>query len=579
MTMKNILFLLLSLLYYQNINACCAGERYSLTELLLSQSDPRSILLVTIDSSWMDASSNFYSYATVDQVFKNAPKTNKIKIRSGANNSSAGGQLLMKGGQYLLVNGTRDGYLYSGFVCDVFSKSIWERSYSSDLKRQLVSTKGNDYLDLIQEHFEKVNTNYTGSIVYKLNNHIVATGNMKKGKPVGEWQHFDYYQRQKKTFLRSSATYKKGLLHGIVTKYHRGYGDAVNTIMNYEEMKYSNGNLLSHYHFNKDLDGSFYETYKKMVIYTPEYTSYSTTTYYGKDTLRQVENRIKIPFPKGIFAEFPMREINHGVYRKYNRNGDILESGQYWWGAKVGEWQYYNEDGTFKELETYEQPNRLTDRFTTLQPNGMVAIEGSLKNGQPDGEWKSYQGKTIRKTAEFKDGKLDGWVRSYRSDGYVYQRYTYKNGVKDGEAVSFAGKGNIRTQIGHYKNDHKIDEWKEYFSNDNRSMKAKMFFNEDGHLTDAYQSFYENGMPNLKCNYINGMYDGLYQKYNKDGLLIEQGHYRKGQKIGVWKRYLKRKKWYSICDFGTYIPKAIFGHKVVEEGCLYKDLDGNVVTF
>ena len=70
--------------------ACCMEDPTSLTELLVSSTNQRAILLVTVDSSWTDQQYNFWSAATVTKVYKHAPKDTKIFIRSGAGNSSAG---------------------------------------------------------------------------------------------------------------------------------------------------------------------------------------------------------------------------------------------------------------------------------------------------------------------------------------------------------------------------------------------------------------------------------------------------------------------------------------------------------
>ena len=47
----------------------------------------------------------------------------------------------------------------------------------------------------------------------------------------------------------------------------------------------------------------------------------------------------------------------HGPYTNYHTNGQIHSAGNYHRGFPIGEWIYYNEDGTEKERKTFEKHN------------------------------------------------------------------------------------------------------------------------------------------------------------------------------------------------------------------------------
>lgn len=96
-----------------------------------------------------------------------------------------------------------------------------------------------------------------------------------------------------------------------------------------------------------------------------------------------------------------------------------FENGQ---PAKV---QYFNnENQCVREVHYYE--------------NGMVYIEGAVKDGQRTGEWNSY----------FPDGKK-------QSIGY------YENGARTGKAYVYHENGNLYME-GFYKDDHRCGEWITY---------------------------------------------------------------------------------------------------------------------
>ena len=49
-----------------------------------------------------------------------------------------------------------------------------------------------------------------------------------------------------------------------------------------------------------------------------------------------------------------------------------------------------------------------------------------------------------------------------------------------------------------------------------------------------WESFFMNGKPNSVNNYNEGVYEGEYLIYNKDGNLVLKGYYKNGLKYGTW---------------------------------------------
>ena len=87
--------------------------------------------------------------------------------------------------------------------------------------------------------------------------------------------------------------------------------------------------------------------------------------------------------------------------------------------------KYYNKsDQCVKETEFYE--------------SGQVKMEGAMKDGKRDGEWKAY----------FPDGRV-------QSHGY------FKDGKRTGEATVFWQNGNLREE-GFYKEGVHCGHWKWY---------------------------------------------------------------------------------------------------------------------
>ena len=72
-------------------------------------------------------------------------------------------------------------------------------------------------------------------------------------------------------------------------------------------------------------------------------------------------------------------------------------------------------------------------------PNGKVSSEGMIRDGKPDGYWKSYyeDGK-IKSEGNRKNFVLDSTWKFYNDKGLMYLVYTYKNGKKYGDKITFA---------------------------------------------------------------------------------------------------------------------------------------------
>lgn len=135
-------------------------------------------------------------------------------------------------------------------------------------------------------------------------------------------------------------------------------------------------------------------------------------------------------------------------------------------------------------------------------PGGkQLSSEGTLRNGKPDGYWKSYHENGILKSeGNRKDFKLDSLWKFYSDSGIVTAEYFYKEGVKDGLQKVYYESGVIQME--------EMD-----------SMGIKHG------ITKLYD---ENGKLNKVIPYKNGVENGLMREYNKDGVLITVTNFRNG---------------------------------------------------
>ena len=544
--------------------ACCAGEPYSLTELLVNPEDERAIQLITVDSVWMDGNERFWSSATVDYVFKNPGKTTQIKIRSGQNNSSAGGMLLRKHHQYLLVSGSRDGITYGGFVCDKFS---------TILNGPLISTKQANNLEMIKYYFDLVNKQYTGLVQIKKDSILFAKGQMVNGIPDGQWKHYDYrIGGNNNLYLKSEEHYNLGLYDGQQIRYEYNRKDLLPT-----KSIYSKGKLMKRAAYRKG-QVEDYIGYETTYQYFPEYTLTTSFNKYNEDT--PANETATITFnskAKGIHQT----RCNHGVSKIFNKEGVLLQQGEYWFGAKVGFWQYYFENGTIEREEDYDYPERPKELFTVFHPDGSIRMQGQMIDQLPEGKWKSYHSSGhLAQVSFYKNGKLEGETKSYYSKtGNLATITQYKEDKPTGLYFRQHENNQLKSITGQYKDGEKTGKWTEYY-NDGSLFLEEHFLH--GKRNGSCKKYNRNGQVISACEFKNDSFHNEYIRFDETGFILESGHYNEGQKIGIWRSYNKHKDYYTILDYGNQLRTfKEYLNLRVEEGIVrtFEDQEGNQLTF
>lgn len=116
--------------------------------------------------------------------------------------------------------------------------------------------------------------------------------------------------------------------------------------------------------FGTTLSASFVKPDQKPVAVTQDSSLFDTTTTDFYDSLSDTEKEIidNIADEQDV-GEYPSGKTQwrvklkdgkrQGKYLEYWENGHVRVKGQYEEGEKTGVWKYYNEDGTFKEKQTF----------------------------------------------------------------------------------------------------------------------------------------------------------------------------------------------------------------------------------
>jgi len=221
------------------------------------------------------------------------------------------------------------------------------------------------------------------------------------------------------------------------------------------------------------------------------------------------------------------------------------------------------------KISSSQENDNLKDGYQVFKyPNGAVSSEGLIKNGKPEGFWKSYYVTGIKKSEGkrtnflldsiwlFYDqagdttekinwlyGKKNGWYYKYNKDpshgvyiwskelfaadrkegtafnyypdGKVLQTFTYNAGKKEGLSKEYDKDGNLITLL-EYTNDFLVSR-----DRINRTDK-------NGLKQGDWKEFYQNGRIKTEKSYKDDLVHGYYKEYDIHGKLVLTMLYENG---------------------------------------------------
>jgi len=501
-------------------------EFFTLTEKLFDENDEGVFFTCRIDSAWVGSNQYNYCLATVLEVLKGAEIRRDIKL-------IAQSERFKTGTEYLVYGGTDDGYLFGGFgYCNGLSGKLHTEGYDR---------KGDGSLKMIRKFLKLKEEKFTGQVefsesLFRNSFRVFAKGAFVNGKPDGFWQHYDF---RKKSDPVVELSYSNGKKHGIFKKYYPF--DANKQILMYLR-SYENGRLVL-----EERHGSKGRGSKKELYYMDSILVKRKFTYYHEnDSVKSISTYLLTHFKWK--RHFGIPYYLAGKSEEYYKNGNLMTSGLYSLGAKIGTWFHYNEDGSLKEEIRHQTVDTSFSGFRVYHPNGQIKIEGKLNGEKRTGIWKSYYAdEQLYVTGGFENGKEHGIFERYRSDGTKWVSRYYENGIQEGQGISYHDDGKTISSIANFKNGKK-DGLSQSFS------KEGILISTDNYIDGLQQGKSVNRFKGEKdsstsiINYKDGYFHGLWINY-RNGKLVERKMYNMGIIEGVtFNDY--GENGYSECFFG-----------------------------
>ncbi len=248
----------------------------------------------------------------------------------------------------------------------------------------------------------------------------------------------------------------------------------------------------------------------------------------------------------GVGQVNKLKVENGDWYYFYMRTGHLLSKGKYENGKRVGEWNWYYDDGTQRERTNFSNGlrNGLSEQFfsnglpsfkcsysndlldgdyTAYGMTGQLTEKATFKLGKFDGPATAYYGEGRKKAdLNYKMGKLDGDLIFYTIDGKMYKKVAQLNDVRNGHSVEYYSSGKIKSE-GDYKNDNAIGTWKSYW--DNGKVFREGECKEGGLRNGEWKEYYHDGTLSVNARYVSGKLTGKTEYYDTDGKLFSEKTY------------------------------------------------------
>lgn len=260
-----------------------------------------------------------------------------------------------------------------------------------------------------------------------------------------------------------------------------------------------------------------------------------------------------------------------GFNRFYYPSGKISSEGNLLNGKPDGVWKAFYENGSLKSVGERKN-NKPQGSWKFYNEKNQLTAEYLYVDGLKEGWQKEYFENGKIKSEEFlKDNLKEDTARYFDDRGFLHKTVPFKNNLEQGLAIEYASDGRVITLTdydrGYLKKEEKINRidkfglkqgvWKEFYDgnlavksegkySDDRKDGLFKTYKKDGTLikTELYRNgelfidklthkeltidrdYYNNGRPKSSVNLLDGIKQGVYREYDRNGNITAGKIYR-----------------------------------------------------
>lgn len=268
-------------------------------------------------------------------------------------------------------------------------------------------------------------------------------------------------------------------------------------------------------------------------------------------------------------AGYYVNNLPEGIWKYYFENQNIQMQGKLVNGKKDSTWSFYYENQIIKSIGEYEM-DTVSGQWKYFYEDGQVKGDAILSDNS--GWYREYYVDGVLKMeGQLKNGLGDSTWTYYHENGAVKAVGNERKGLKDGFWIYYHDNKVVAAR-GNYLNGEQVGNWKYYYPNSKISSEGDL---KAGVKDGKWLSYYEIG--GLKAESILDIGDGSYKEYYLNGKLKIDGYIKQEKNHGEWKYYYENGNLEAVCQFvdGEGWYKGYFPNgKLKMEG---KIKDGNKI--
>lgn len=240
----------------------------------------------------------------------------------------------------------------------------------------------------------------------------------------------------------------------------------------------------------------------------------------GADKQPPVRRHPSCPAQRPLFTPKGCESLSHFRAQR------PCPSGASWkWRARAGvELELYCEDATRRPHgPTYHWDGN--GRLKRIQSYRQGALDGVVRSYHPNGK--------LQLRAHYRAGRKDGLYEAWHQNGQLASRTTYKNDLWDGAGTLYDYRGRVTARLVFRTGTGTITR----YLADKGTRYTEVSY-RDGKRTGPLRSWHDNGRISLLGRYDDNQRDGRWLRFDNSGRFSGAECYRKGKTL--WKTNVER---------------------------------------
>ncbi|HTB25798.1 MAG TPA: tetratricopeptide repeat protein [Puia sp.] len=223
-------------------------------------------------------------------------------------------------------------------------------------------------------------------------------------------------------------------------------------------------------------------------------------------------------------------------------DGKKMQECNYVNGSFEGPLTQYYFDGSL-EFTQYYKGGLLDSNYAAYEYHNIKTVEGQYKAGKKTGLWKYYKDDgQLNWTENFAYNELNGRSQYFSNDRKIIRELMFRNDERDGRSTTLDPDGSILFSIQYDEGD--VMGYS-YLAKDGNPVPE--IRTDHGKL--QITSFFQNGLPSRKCQYVDNVLNGTDILYYSNGKLRSQSNLAYGLYEGVLKEYYPNGNTSRICNY------------------------------